>query len=114
MALNLASLASKKASLSFEFEGETVNAEFYPHKITPTYRALLGKLENQDEVDAQTKDATATMLSDLLVSWDVVAGDEPAPLTYECLLNVPTTLVGATARQIWEAVGKQISGESSS
>lgn len=116
MAINIAVLAKKTAPLIFEFDGETVNAEFYPHKITPVYKALLNKLDGDDgiDIDEDSKIATAKMLSDLIVKWDVMAGDEPAPLDYKSLVDIPLTLLGATCSAIWRAVGKLMNAETGS
>lgn len=112
--VNIAVLAKKTAPLVFDFDGEKVNAEFYPHRITPSYRALLSRLDSGSILDEESKSAAAKMVSELVTKWDVMAGDDPAPLSYEALLEIPLTLLGATVQAIWEAVGKQMSGESSS
>lgn len=114
MAINIAVLAKKTAPLVFEFDGETVNAEFTPHKITPAYRALLNRLDSGAGLDEDAKIATAKMLSDLITKWDVMAGDEPASLDYKHLVDIPLTLLGATCAAIWSAVGKLMNVESNS
>lgn len=114
MAVNLAGIANKKAPLQFQFEGETVNAEFHPHKMTPAYRALLSRLDAGEKLGEEERESGALMLSDMLASWDVMAGDDPFPPTYENLMSVPIELVAAGVRAIWDALGKRMSGESSS
>jgi hypothetical protein len=113
MAVNLAAIAGKTAPLTFEFDGETVAAEFYPHRMTPARRAMLMRLDAGDVVGEESRDSAATMIADMLARWDVVAGDDPFPPTYDNLLTAPIELIGATARAIWDALGKRMSAESS-
>ena len=106
MALNIATLADKRASLSFEFEGETINATYYPHKITPEFRVRLGQIEDAEGTSEEDRDANAQMLSMILVEWDVMAGDEPFPPTYENLMLAPQALIGRTIAEINVELGK--------
>jgi hypothetical protein len=104
MALNLTALADKKAELKFDFAGEVVRIEYLPHKITPNYMARLQTLG--DGVEDDPSNADAKMVSEILVSWDVTAGDEPLPPTYENLMAAPQSLVSRVAMEIVAAVGK--------
>ena len=103
--MDLANLKNKSAKITFKLDGEEVNIEFHPHRLTPEYRAGLQRLA-QDETDEEPRDSDAQMLSDLLIKWDVMAGGEPYPPTYENLLTAPQSLVTRTALEILEAVGK--------
>lgn len=100
--MDLGDLKNKVAPLTFDLDGETVNAKFYPHKLTPEDRARLQKLADDDE----TRDTDAQMLCTILESWDVTANGDPYPPTYENLLVAPQTLVTRTALEILSAVGK--------
>lgn len=108
MALNIATLAEKKADLKFDFAGEVVRIEYYPHKITPSYMARLQAIGNAtDSDDESIQSADARMVSELLVSWDVEAEQGvPFPPTYDNLLTAPTSLVSRVAAEIVTAVGK--------
>lgn len=113
MALSLAQLANKKAALQFEVEGEMVNAEFYPHLMTPKFRALLTKIDRGETLGENNKDSAAEMVSTMLASWDVTADDAGTvyPPTYDNLLNAPLGLVMAAVYAIWEALGKRMTAE---
>jgi len=105
--LDLGDLKAKVAPLRFEFDGETVNAKFYPHKLTPEDIARLQRqAKEEDENEEESLDTNAQMLSDVLDSWDVTAGGAPYPPTYENLLVAPQTLVARTVREILNVVGK--------
>jgi hypothetical protein len=115
MPLNLAALADKKADLKFDFAGDVVRIEYYPHKVTPNYMARLQALgsapESDDDEDGPAKEdapnADAKMVSEILVGWDVVGhNDEPYPPTYENLLAAPQALVSRVAMEIVAALGK--------
>lgn len=108
MALNLATLRDKIAHLSFEFEGETVSIQYRPHKLTPEYMASIRRISQSDDGEGEQDGANydAQVVSDVLVSWDVMAGDEPFPPTYENLLLVPQALVSRVAVEILSDVGK--------
>lgn len=101
--MDLETLRAKRASLKIEFDGETINAEILPHKLTPEYRARLQKLAREE---SEERDADAQMVSELVASWDVTAGGEPYPPTYENLREIPIALLTVTATAILEYVGK--------
>ncbi len=103
--MDLATLRDKRAALKIEFDGETINAEILPHKLTPEYRARLQKLA-KEEGDGDERDADAQMVSELVASWDITAGGEPYPPTYENLREIPIALLTITATAILEYVGK--------
>lgn len=102
MALNIADLSKRTVKHSFEFDGEPVSIEFYPHKLTPEYMAGLDTEIEDDE----RRSGDAKMLAEVLVAWDVMAGDDPLPPTYDNLLRAPSTLVTRTAFEIVSIVGK--------
>lgn len=114
MAINLASLTSQSAPLAVPFEGDTVNCRYYPHRITPAYRALLQKLDRDDGEDYGS---AVRMIADVVApDWDVMAGDEPFLPNDErdwpqTLAIAPTAMIGAVARAIWEDLGKRMTGE---
>ena len=120
MALNLATIAAKKAALVFTFEDETVNANYYPHKLTPTFRAMLNRLDVDGTPDEQAHGSAVKMLAELLApDWDVMAGDDPFLPTaerswYETLCLAPQGLIAAAVSAISESVGKQTGGETES
>jgi hypothetical protein len=116
--IDIVALADKRAEHKFNFGGGVVRIEYYPHKITSEYMARLQKLgkvqgeaeepeggEDQPKSEEQ-KSADALMVSELLISWDVLAAGEPFPPTYENLLKAPTSLVSRVAAEIVDAVGK--------
>lgn len=113
MAIRLTELANKKAEIEFSFDGETVKAEIYPHKVTPTYRAQLQRLDEIE--DDETRDSAIVMIHDLMASWDV-EGEPGVPFepTIDNLKLVPNTLLGATCRAIWEKLGELMSGATGS
>lgn len=116
MGLNLASLANKKHSRTFDFDGTPVTIDVLPHKITPEYRVKLAELAKQaasgeDTEDQKQKEQDAQMVADLMPNWDVewVEGEgdgesKPYPPTYENLLTVPCTLLGRVASEIMEVI----------
>jgi hypothetical protein len=103
--LNLLDLKNKKSTLEFDLDGESVKLEFYPHKLTPETRAQLAKLDD-DTDDEQTRDTSAQLLADVIAHWDVTAGEDPYPPTYENLIVAPQTLVTRTVMEILAVVGK--------
>lgn len=117
MALNIATLANKKAPLEFDFEGEKVKANYYPHKLTPNFRALLNRADSEGSADEQAHGSAVRMVAELLApDWDVMAGDEPFLPTegvtwYDTLCLAPQSLIGAVVKAIGEDVGKQMSEE---
>lgn len=117
MAVNIATLASKKAPLVFEFEGDTINAHYYPHKLTPNFRAALNRVDMDGSSDEQAHGSAVKMVAELLApDWDVMAGDEPFQPTnernwYDTLCLAPQSLIAATVRAISDDVGKPISSE---
>lgn len=112
MPLNLATLAAKKSPLTFEFEGEQVNANYYPHKLTPSFRAQLNRADSEGTPDEQSHGSAVKMVSELLApDWDVMAGEEPFLPTaernwYDTLCLAPQGLISATVRAISDDVGK--------
>jgi len=117
MAVNLADLAAKKKPLVFEFEGDTVNANYYPHKLTPTFRAKLNRIDLDGSADEQAHGSAVKMIAELLApDWDVMAGDEPFQPTsernwYDTLCLAPQGLIAATVAAISNDVGKQTPSE---
>jgi hypothetical protein len=103
--LNLLDLKNKKSTLEFDLDGETVKLEFYPHKLTPETRAQLARLDETAD-DDQARDTSAQLLADVIAHWDVMAGDDPYPPTYENLIVAPQTLVTRTVMEILAVVGK--------
>ena len=110
MALSIATLAAKKADHKFDFAGEVVRIEYYPHKITPNYMARLqaiGEADDNGEDEKTIQSADARMVSELIINWDVEAeAGVPFPPTYDNLLTAPTSLVSRVAAEIVTAVGK--------
>lgn len=117
MAINLAALKARQAPLTFDFDGEQVHAAYYPHKLTPEYQSSLQRLakaarNGTEETDDDEFDMDARTVSDLLASWDVIAGEDeqgqviPFPPTYENLLTAPRALITRTALEILDDVGK--------
>lgn len=103
--MDLASLKTRSVKLAIEFDGETINLEILPHKLTPEYRSQLAKL-SREQADENAKDADAAMIAELLSSWDVVNEGEPFPPTYDNLRLVPMTLLVCVATEMLETVGK--------
>jgi hypothetical protein len=103
--LNLLDLKNKKSTLEFDLDGETVKVEFYPHKLTPETRAQLARMDETAD-DDQARDTSAQLLADVIAHWDVTAGDDPYPPTYENLIVAPQTLVTRTVMEILAVVGK--------
>lgn len=121
MALNLATVAAKKLPLVFEFEGETVKANYYPNRMTPEFRARLNRIDrNEAEPDEQARGSAVKLVAELLApDWDVMAGDEPflptAERTWlETLCLAPQGLISVAIKAISESVGEQTSGETES
>lgn len=110
MGLSLATIADKRHSRTFEFDGTPVTIDVLPHKITPEYRAKLAELAKQaasgeESEDQKQKEQDAKMVADLMPIWDVEwAEGEPYPPTYENLLVVPCTLLGRVASEIMEVI----------
>lgn len=104
--LDLAKIAQRRTPRTFEFEGEPVNIETLPHKITPTYRSQLAALAKkaQDDPNAEVEEQDAKMVEDLMPEWDVVVGGQPFPPTYQNLLGTPCTLLGRVASEIMEVI----------
>lgn len=120
MAVNIAALASKKSPLKFEFEGETVNANFYPHKLTPSFRAQLNRADSEGSADEQAHGSAVRMVAELIApDWDVMAGEEPFLPTaerdwYETLTLAPQSLISAIVKAISDEVGKRMTAETDS
>lgn len=120
MALNIADLAAKKAPLKFEFEGESINANYYPHKLTPNFRAMLNRTDTEGSADEQAHGSAVRMVAELLApDWDVMAGDAPfLPVDdrtwYDTLCLAPQSLIAATVRAISDEVGKPMTKETGS
>lgn len=104
--MNILALAEKRAKLQFDLDGETVNAEFYPHKMTPEYRARLLRAADEGSEGREQDDGDAQMLADILIDWDVTEGDKPFPPTIENLKRAPQTLITRTALEILAVLGK--------
>ncbi len=106
--MDLAQLTNKRAKMTFDLDGETVSAEFYPHKLTPEYRAQLQQIARGDDdgTNGNGRDTDAQMIAELLADWDVTANNEPYPPTYENLVKAPQTLITRTALEILDVVGK--------
>jgi len=108
--MNLATLASRKHTRTFDFDGEPVTIDVLPHKITPEYRAKLAALavkaaSGEETESAEEKEQDAKMVADLVPSWDVEWNEgEPYPPTYENLIVVPCTLLGRVASEIMEVI----------
>lgn len=103
--LDLRQIANKRTPRSFEFDGEPVNIEILPHKITPEYRAKLAALAKKGESgEGEVEEQDAKMVADLMPKWDVVAGGEPIEPSYQNLLVAPCTLLGRIASEIMEVI----------
>lgn len=108
--MDLSDLKKKRAPIEFQFDGEWVKGEYYPHKLTPTYQAEIRRIA-RDEGDDQ--DGDAKVVSELLASWDVTADGQPFPPTYANLLTAPRSLVTRVALEILSEVGKLATPEES-
>lgn len=105
--LDLRQIAEKRTPRTFEFDGEQVNIEILPHKITPEYRAKLAALASKadaGEESEEEKEQDAKMVADLMAKWDVEAGGDPLEPTYENLMLAPCTLLGRIASEIMEVI----------
>lgn len=103
MAMNVASLALKRHTITIEFEGD--------EKLTVTYRPYtIAERENfitRAQADGSGGDVTATKhLSDLLISWNLqTAPDDPTPYPtdYDSLSKLPGEFVGQVLQEIMGA-----------
>lgn len=118
MALNLATVAAKSTPITFEYDGETVKANYHPNKMTPAFRAMLSRIDKGDAgEDSQAHGSAVWMVAELLApDWDVMAGDEPflpkeGRTWYETLCLAPQDLITAAIAAISDDVGKQTTSE---
>lgn len=120
MALNIATLADKTTPLQFEIEGEPVNANWYPNKLTPAFRAQLNRLDKEGTEDEQAHGSAVKMVAILVApDWDVMAGSEPFLPTderdwYTTLCLAPQPLISATVQAISNALEKPTTAETES
>lgn len=122
MPINLAKLAANKASVAIDFgEGNTLNVEYYPQRITAQMMLDLADLSDVSSSAPQDAGAMkrivgtpATILSSLLASWDAVevgedGQEQPYPLDLAHLLAIPMS----TQWVILNTLIAQQSGEAS-
>ncbi len=102
--MELSDLLNKTASFTIEYQDEKIQVEIYTGKLTPQYRAdLVAALTAETE---NRKDEYATMLSDLIASWDVILNGEAFPPTYESLVRLPYQLLAQMVNQVSDFLGK--------
>ena len=110
--MDISDLKQKRAKVAVVFDGETINCDVLPNKLTPDYWAQLQDLGNATETDSENRDVL--FLAELMPSWDITASGEPFPPTKENLRLCPIALLGAIAREILDYVGKQAAPSSAS
>ena len=114
--MDLAAIALQRVGRDFEFAGQPVHIECYPHKITPAYRIRLAALakrgeKGQEHESEEQKEQDAAMINDLVPEWSIVMQGVPYPPTYENLLETPVTVLGRVSGEIMEVI-KELSNPS--
>lgn len=95
MALHLKSLSDDRATVAFDYLGETVHVTYRPHAVTP---ATYGKLRDEPVPQFLPK-----YLATVLVDWDVLGDDgEPIPTTEAALQDVPTRFLSEVFYRVGE------------
>lgn len=105
--MDLTALREKKAKIKLTFDGEEVNCEFLPNKITPEYWARLQGLSTAEATEEETGNRDVVFLADTMPWWDITAGGEALPPTRENLRLCPNSLLAAIVGEILDYVGKQ-------
>ena len=88
MPLDLAKLQAKAARVSVDFDGETIDVEYRPHRYDNAMQLKLGSLR---EVPAF--DPLIEALADLVCGWDVTDGGKPLPANATTLARFPVMLL---------------------
>ena len=100
--MKFSDLINKVVSLAVTYRDITINISFFSEKFSPTYKAQLAKLiEEQLDISADAK-----MLSDLLESWDITDDDgQPMKPTYDVLVKMPYSLLVKLGQAIFNYIG---------
>ena len=95
--MKFSALINRTASIVVPYRNDEINVTFFTEKLTPTYKAQLLKMaDEQADLEAEVR-----MLADLIQTWDVLGeDDEPVPVTYEFLLQCPYAFLAAVAQAI--------------
>jgi len=86
MPIKLSQVGARRKSASVEYDGETVDFVYKPSAFTPRVEARL----NEAQVESTVSQEVAQVLSEVLVSWDVL-GDDGKPLNpdIDLLMEMP-------------------------
>jgi hypothetical protein len=123
MPLTLQKIAARRASVSFDYAGESVTVDYYPEQLTMGLQTRVTELRALAERDEDAaKRAIGAIVLQLVASWDVLIEDSgpPIPLDADALFAVSPDFLGHVIVAIvqdagqGEASGARQSGPSAS
>jgi hypothetical protein len=97
MPLQLSDLKTKTRKIAVEFDGDTVNIEYWTQKFNPSYQ---DSIKSGKKTKGLSESDSWASLLEIVKSWDLVDGDKPFPLNKESLAIVGNRLLMA----IWVAI----------
>ncbi len=92
MPLTLADLKAKRRSVTVTWEGETINIEYAPADVNPSYNSQVSALVKNGGGELDEAQQWALLLR-VVKSWDLMDGDQPLPVSPEVLSVLPNSLL---------------------
>jgi len=93
--MDLKKLQEKTRKIIVAYGDEAVTVEYYFGRLSRQfYQNISERLKDSD------KDQAATIVADLVKSWDVTVDDQPLLPTYDNLLRIPGLLLNAIYEEI--------------
>jgi hypothetical protein len=96
--MELTKLLTQTAPLAISYHGDTINANIFTDRMTPTKKAELDAILDEDS--EEQKDSTVLFLSEVIESWDVVNKGEAYAPTYENLMELSYPLLSHLLREV--------------
>jgi len=96
--VSLATINSRKGSVTLKIEGETLLVTYNRSALTPEFQSALG----EETADGFKAKQIPKMLHELLVEWDLMNGNgKPYPITEAALAKLPTDFLQDVALEIF-------------
>src|SRR5579863_990002 len=110
--MKISDLTAKTKTVSFDYDGETVNMDVHTQLITPKMAAELNEVDD-DKVDAATRMHTLSDLASRLIAhWDVL-NDDGSMFPLDTASLEATIPVMFLSQALMESVKAALPGEAS-
>ena len=99
MPIRLSQVGKQQKTATVAYDGETVDIVYRPGAFTPRVEARI----NEAQKDSTVSQELAQILSEVIISWDVLDDDgQPLPPTIDLLMDLPLAFLSAVSVGIGE------------